>query len=305
MISLALSRLALEYCTGKGVELGASMHNAFGLADCLNIAPSDGVRFLHPRDLEDYRYYVEEQAKFGQSAAHVDAVGDFRHIPVASATQDYVISSHVIEHEPNPIAAFVESFRVLKDEGIFFCIFPKRNAEKTCDIFRPLTRLDELIKAYDDDLTVLSSDNDWRGHYHVYSLQSMMRLVNWTNGRSLVSFCVEAIEETDSKVGNGHTIVLRKISPHRMKNTDYSLLIESCIRHAQYEEALFAAKISLSFDFFNSSILYSAALLSLYMDVPDKAREFYRQCLIQDPECEHYRREYHQLFGEFYQNPLL
>jgi SAM-dependent methyltransferase len=301
----ALSPLALKYCVGKGVELGASLHNSFGLANCLNIAPSDGVRFLHPRDLEDYRHYVKEQAKFGQNAAPIDVVGDFRNIPVGSGTQDYVISSHVIEHEPNPIAAFVESFRVLKDDGIFFCIFPKRNAEKTRDVFRSLSSLADLIQAYDDDLSVTSSDDNWRGHYYVYSLQSMVKLVNWINCQGLVSFCVETVEETDSKVGNGHTLVLRRMSPHRMKNTDYSLLIESCIRHRQYEEALLAAKISLSFDFFNPTILYAAAMLSLYTDAPSEAREFYRQCLIQDPECEHYRREYHQLFGEFYQNPLI
>jgi SAM-dependent methyltransferase len=248
---------------------------------------------------------VEEQARFGQNAAPVDAIGDFRNIPLDSETQDYVVSSHVIEHEPNPIAAFMESFRVLKEDGIFFCIFPKRNAEKGRDVFRPLSSLADLIQAYDDDLTVASSDDIWRGHYHVYSLQSMMKLVNWINCQGLASFCVEAVEETDSKVGNGHTIVLRKMSPHRMQNADYSLLIESCIRQAQYEEALLAAKISLSFDFFNSSILYAAAMLSLYTDAPAEAREFYRQCLIQDPEHEHYRREYHQIFGEFYQNPLV
>jgi SAM-dependent methyltransferase len=297
--------LAFKYCVGKGIELGASLHNSFGLANCPNIAPSDGVRFLHPRDLEDYHRCVEEQAKYGQNPAPVDAVGDFRNIPVGSETQDYVISSHVIEHEPNPIAAFVESFRVLKDNGIFFCIFPKRNAEKARDVFRPLSSLADLIKAYDDDLTVTSSSDNWRGHYHVYSLQSMLKLVNWINCRELASFCVETIEETDSKVGNGHTIVLRKMSPHRMKNADYSLMIESCIRHAQYEEALLAAKISLSFDFFNPPILYAAAMLSLHTNAPIEAREFYRQCLIQDPEREHYRREYHQLFGEFYQNPLV
>jgi SAM-dependent methyltransferase len=301
----ALSPLALKYCVGKGIELGAARHNSFGLENSRNIAPSDGVRFLYPRDLENYRLHVEEQAKHGQNAAPVDAIGDFRNIPADSETQDYVISSHVIEHEPNPIAAFVESFRVLKDEGIFFCIFPKRNAEKTHDVFRPLTSLADLIQAYEDDRSVTSSDDNWRGHYYVYSLQSMMKLVNWINGQGLASFCLEAVEETDSKVGNGHNLVLRRMSPHKMKNADYSLLIEASIRHNQYEEALLAAKISLSFDFFNPTLLYAAAMLSLYTDAPLEAREFYRQCLIQDPECEHYRREYHQLFGEFYQNPLL
>jgi SAM-dependent methyltransferase len=303
-MTFAPSQLAFKYCAGKGAELGASRHNAFGLADCPNIAPSDGARFLHPRDLEDYRHYVEEQGRCGHEAARVDEIGDFRNIPFASGTLDYLVSSHVIEHEPNPVAAFVESFRVLKEAGIFFCIFPKRDAEKNRDVFRPLSTLEAQIKAYETDLTALSSEDAWRGHYYVYSLQSMMRLVNWINRQGLTRFCVEAVEETDSKVGNGHTLVLRKLSPHGMKDADYSLLIESCITHAQYDEALLAAKISLSFDFFNPALLHAAAILSLRADAVLEAREFYRQSLIQQPENEYRRREFHEIFGEFYRNPL-
>ncbi|MDR1647044.1 MAG: class I SAM-dependent methyltransferase, partial [Zoogloeaceae bacterium] len=250
--------LVFKYCQGSGVELGRSLHNAFDL-DCPNIAPCDGVNFLHPQDIEDYLHYVAEQAKYGREAARVDGVGDFRHIPFAAESLDYIVSSHVIEHEPNPVAALRESWRVLKDGGVFFCIFPKRDAEKSRDIFRPLSTLEVLIEAYETDRTVLSahseklpraSDSGWRGHYHVYSLQSMMRLVNWINMRGLASFCLEMTEETDRKVGNGHTLVLRKLLPHAMPNTDYSLLVESCINNGAYQEALRAAKISLSFNFF-------------------------------------------------------
>ncbi|MCF5679003.1 methyltransferase-domain protein, partial [Pseudomonas syringae] len=47
-------QLAKKYCQGQGIELGAAAHNAFNLASCLNVAPCDGVEFLHPRDMEDY-----------------------------------------------------------------------------------------------------------------------------------------------------------------------------------------------------------------------------------------------------------
>jgi SAM-dependent methyltransferase len=304
--------LASKYCQGAGVELGRSLHNSFGL-DCPNIAPCDGVNFLHSQDMEDYRHYIGEQAKYGKEAARVDGVGDFQHIPFDAERLDYIISSHVIEHEPNPVAALRESWRVLKEGGVFFCIFPKRNAEKKQDIFRPLSTLEDLIQAYETKRTVRSahseklpgaSDSGWRGHYHVYSLQSMMRLVNWVNARKLASFCLEMVEETDRKVGNGHTIVLRKMSPHAMPHTDYSLMVESCITNGAYQEALLAAKISLSFDFFQHAMLYAAAILSIQAGNLPEGQEFYRQALIQNPECETYRREYYRLFGEFYHNPL-
>ncbi|MDR2261669.1 MAG: class I SAM-dependent methyltransferase [Azoarcus sp.] len=300
--------LASKYCSGHGLELGASLHNPFGLPDCLNVAPSDGVDFLHPRDLEDY----EKRWKIQESIVHevmpVDRIGDFTNIPADDASLDYLISSHVIEHEPDPIAAFIESFRVLKEGGIFFCIFPKRTAEIRCDIFRPVTPLEELIAAHEENRTVRDSmppSDEWRGHYYVYTLQSMLRLVNWINRRKLVSFCVETMEETDSKIGNGHTLVLRKMSPYAMPDSDnYSLLVEHCIRHGQYAEGLQAAKASLSFDFFTVPILYAAALLWFQTGSFHEAKEFYRQCLLQDSECEARRREFFELFGEYYIQPL-
>jgi hypothetical protein len=94
------------------------------------------------------------------------------------------------------------------------------------------------------------------------------------------------------------------MSPHAMPDSDYSLLVEHCIRHGQYAEGLQAAKASLSFDFFQISILYAAALLSFQTDGFPEAREFYLQCLLQDPECEARRREFFELFGGYYINPL-
>ncbi|MDR2209072.1 MAG: class I SAM-dependent methyltransferase, partial [Azoarcus sp.] len=192
--------LAFKYCVGNGVELGASLHNPFCLPNCPNIAPSDGVDFLHLRDQEDYLFYAREQEKNAGRVTRVDKIGDFRHIPADTESLDFVISSHVIEHEPNPIAGFLESARVLKENGIFFCIFPKRVAERTYDIFRPLTRQEELISAYTEDRTVdkfpppsesAGASGNWRSHYYVYSLQSMLQLVNWINRQKLAAFCVE------------------------------------------------------------------------------------------------------------------
>ncbi|MDR1849834.1 MAG: class I SAM-dependent methyltransferase [Zoogloeaceae bacterium] len=301
--------LASKYCVGNGVELGAAAYNPFYLPNCPNIAPSDGVNFLYPRDLEDYQGYVRDQERAAGAVRPVDKIGDFRHIPADTASLDYVISSHVIEHEPNPIAALLESARVLKEGGIFFCMFPKRNAEIQFDIFRPLTLQDELILAYTEDRKVdtfpppLGSDR-WRSHHYVYSLQSMLRLINWINRQKLATFCVEAVEETDSKVGNSHTVVLRKMLPEQMLDANATLFVEQLLRAEEYESAFLAAKVSLSFDFFQTLMLYTTALLATQMKHFAEAREFYRQCLIQDPECEARRREFFELFGEYYVNPL-
>lgn len=224
------SELAFKYCSGIGIELGAATHNPFNLPNSKNVAPCDGINFFHKKDLENYLIHKEEQGKYGYTPAKVDLIGDFQKIPVSSNSLDYIVSSHVIEHEPNPIAALIESFRALKENGVFFCIFPKRNSEPSFDIFRRLTTLDEFIECYRQNITTETSPFSWRGHYHVYSMESMISLINWINNNEIASFLIEAIEETDSKVGNGHTIVLRKYPPHIIKDLDYSLLIESEIQ---------------------------------------------------------------------------
>lgn len=206
--------LAFKYCIGRGLELGAAAHNPFDLPDCRTVAPCDGVNYLHPKDLEDYGHYKNEQMKLSQEVEIVDLVGDFQNIPAEDGSLDYLISSHVIEHEPNFIAAMVECDRVLKGGGVFFCIFPKRNAEPT-DGLRALTTLQKIVSDYERGTTVATSPDAWRTHYSVFSLQSMIGFINHINQKGLGNWLIECFEETDSKVGNGHTLVLRKLPAMR------------------------------------------------------------------------------------------
>lgn len=298
------SHLAFKYCVGEGVEVGASTHNPFNIKGCRNVAPSNGVDYVYEKDIEDYLLYKNAQLKLGGEVAQVDLVGDFRHLPVPDASLDYIISSHVIEHEPNPIAVYVESYRALKEGGVFFCIFPKRNAA-TLDACRPLTTLDQFLECFKEDVTPLKSSQTWRQHYHVYSLQSMLKLINWINISGLAYFQIEAVEETDSKIGNGHTVVLRKTPKNNFdviinkETIEYGM--DSDLRH----EALIAAKTFLSKNFFNPDILYLAALLSVFFGEVNEGKEFYRQALVLKPESEYHRNDFFKLFGEYYQNPII
>ncbi|MDR3088090.1 MAG: tetratricopeptide repeat protein [Azoarcus sp.] len=93
--------------------------------------------------------------------------------------------------------------------------------------------------------------------------------------------------------------------PNTIIKTDYLPLIERCLARGEYEEALLAAKLCLSRDFFKPEILYAAAILSYKKEDFSEAREFFRQCLIQNPEFEPWRREFYELFDEFYRNPVI
>lgn len=91
------SPLAHKYLDGlTGLEIGASSHNSHGLAGSLNVAPADDEVF-HQAEIDMCGHY-----------AQVDMIGEAHDIPVEVDSQDYVISSHVLEHVPDLLAAFEE-----------------------------------------------------------------------------------------------------------------------------------------------------------------------------------------------------
>lgn len=302
--------LAYKYCLGEGLELGASIHNSFYLQDCPNLSPSDGTKYMFERDLLDYQRYQANYAEHSDSQmARVDLIGDFQNIPKPDASLDYLISSHVIEHDPNTFAALIEAQRSLKNFGVFFCIFPKRIAAKE-DWFRPLTTLENMIAAHENNLSMSDMPPEtWRDHYQVFSLQSMLRVVNHLNQQNLGQWFIECVEETDSKVGNGHTVVLRK----------YDRLAESvwpdddsfardffgAWEAGRPGEALNMLKISLSFNFFDPVKLHLAGHLSRQIGDNQEAIEFLRQALIIEPENEAFRKEFFEWSGVVYANPVL
>lgn len=300
--------LAFNYCEGSGIELGAAAHNPFGLADCLNIAPSDGVSGMYPEDVKDYWFYAEHQRELtGSEVAKVDRIGDFQQIGLEDNSTDYIISSHVIEHSPNVLAAFIESDRVLRAGGVFFCIFPKRNAEPS-DADRPLTTLEQMIQAHREGFTV-ESLSPWRAHLQVLSTHTMLQAVNYLNQQKLGSWLIECVEETDSKVGNGHTLVLRKVEgiaeAKWLDETVFAEVFNQLVSDSKFEDALFMIKVWLSFNFFDAEKLFLTALLCQRLDMPHEGLEFLIQALILDPLNERYLTDYQTLTGKPFQNPVV
>ena len=64
----------------------------------------------------------------GVEPAPVDiwAMGD--RIPVPDRSEDFIVSSHVLEHLPNVIGAFLEWDRIVRDGGYVFMIVPLKGA---------------------------------------------------------------------------------------------------------------------------------------------------------------------------------
>lgn len=210
--------LAHQFCQGRGLELGASAHNPFNLPGALNVAPFSNDP-AHP-DYQDYVFFIEHQKELCGAYVEVDIAAEAHAIPLPDNSQDYILSSHVVEHLPNPIAAFLEWNRLLKPGGIVFMIFPKRDA-LSFDATRPITPLQEFIDDYQNNIDVdthpITAEMGWmrRGHYHVFTLQSMLEIITWCNQNLNLGWHILYTEETDSKQGIGHTIVARYVGQAR------------------------------------------------------------------------------------------
>ena len=62
----------------------------------------------------------ETKSKYGDKYANAEfRLGEIEHLPIESDSVDYVISNCVINLSPDKLAVFKESFRVLKEDGVF------------------------------------------------------------------------------------------------------------------------------------------------------------------------------------------
>jgi len=185
---------------GNGIEFGAAAHNPFHLPGSINIAPGD-----------DYEFYREQQIEMCGSYAEIDIVAEAHAVSLPDASQDYIISSHVAEHLPNPIAAFIEWTRLLKPGGIVLMIVPQPDAHPH-DAKLPVSMLTEITEAHLLDYTVDTwphTTNRRRGHYYRYTLDTMLEVIQWCNDNLKLGWEVVATERVDTKVSNGWTLVCR------------------------------------------------------------------------------------------------
>ena len=188
----------------SGLEIGAAAHNPFGLKT-RNVAPPD-----------DFEFYAGAQAKMGTAASKVDIWATADAIPLPNDSEDFVLSSHVVEHLPNVVATFIEWNRVVRVGGLIFMIVPLRNALPD-DQERPITPLADFIEDYHLRRDLASHPTERvpggrMGHYHVFSPNRLLELVGWMNAQRLCNWELIAREDVDTKVGNGFTLAFRVLS---------------------------------------------------------------------------------------------
>ncbi len=198
--------LAHRYCDGhKGIEIGGSKNNPFNIPGCVNVDYS-----------AEHTRFKEVEVELCGSFLPVDVVAEGDDLPFEDNSQDYVVSSHVIEHLTNPVKAFKEWVRVIRPGGIILAIIPHKGVQGShpADADKPITSLEHFQADFDNSETIdthpIPEGHEVRGHYHVFSYASFKAFVKhffpddllWIDG-----------EPFDQKVGNGHTHVMRVTKP--------------------------------------------------------------------------------------------
>jgi len=184
-----------------GLEIGAAAHNPFGLRT-RNVALSEANEFY--AELSRGEIIVP-------AAVDIWAPGD--NIPVPDRSEDFVISSHLVEHLPNLIAAFIEWDRILRDGGYVFMIVPLKGA-LPADKSRELTPLSHFVEDYQQKRTLDTHPTDGvpgerAGHYHTFTPDSLLEVVHFMRQKGLCAWALVAREDIDTKVGNGFTLVFK------------------------------------------------------------------------------------------------
>jgi SAM-dependent methyltransferase len=177
------SRFVSGYLAGMtGIEIGASSHNRFYL-DAVNVDRFEGNDTVYKREA---RRLVLHTAK-------VDVVAPGDDLPFDDNSHDFVFSSHVIEHFPDPIKALYEWVRVARH----FVVVIAPHRDRNFDSERPLTTTAELLERHRDGFT---SDEDL--HWSVWTCESFVEMCEATGLR------VTDRQDPDDKVGNGFTVVI-------------------------------------------------------------------------------------------------
>ena len=187
--------LAKKYCVGEGLEIGAAAHNTFSGVSAKNVDLGD----------KSWEFYKSEQIKLIGAYAPIDIKANGDNIPVPDSSQDFVLSSHVLEHFENPIKALVEWARVTRIGGVIFMIVPHKM--RMFDRDRPRTKLTEIVKRWKDNIP----NDDHSKHFNCWITQDCVNLINWMNTNKLISWEIVEVEDCDSKAGNGFTIVCKKL----------------------------------------------------------------------------------------------
>jgi ubiquinone/menaquinone biosynthesis C-methylase UbiE len=130
--------------TARGLEIGAHTKPVAGLSP----------------------YYTDAVVDYAGAAGRIDFLSDAGALPLPDNTLDYLVSSHVLEHLPDPLGALREWHRVLRPGGLLYLVVPDKRF--TFDEPRPVTTPEHLLRDFHEGTTV----DDARVHIDEFVFQT-------------------------------------------------------------------------------------------------------------------------------------
>ena len=91
-------------------------------------------------------FYVDRFREYANERCMGDFWGDACSLPFLGNSLDYVVTSHVLEHTANPVAALFEWARVVRHGGIIYMVVPDRRL--TFDHPRGLTPPEHMMEDF-------------------------------------------------------------------------------------------------------------------------------------------------------------
>lgn len=184
------SKTAIKYLQGlKGVEIGGSAHNGFGL-DTINVDYTDDMNTT----------FKQEEIKMCGKALPVDVVAEGDKLPFKDGEYDFVINSHVAEHIFDMVGAIKEWIRV--SNKYVFMIIP--HMDRTFDEGKEPTSLQESIDRHEGRVTpeMRKAEEAPRDHWWIGRTQDFLKLC------AHYEFPIIEWQDVDDKVGNGFMVII-------------------------------------------------------------------------------------------------
>ncbi len=141
--------MAHYFCKGVGLEIGALCYPYLFNKDC-KLKYADIFENSKLRNILDD---IPSENLYHKKLVELDYIlkpPKFFLEDIEDNKFDFVYSSHVIEHTPNPIAAINEQLRIVNKNGIVYAVLP--NKRYTYDRLRKVTPAKDLIKKFENQI---------------------------------------------------------------------------------------------------------------------------------------------------------
>ena len=195
------------YLEGEGIEIGA-LHSP------VPVRPPARVRYVDRMTVADLRRQYPELNAYSLIEADILDNGELL-TTIPDSSQDFVISSHFLEHCQDTIGAVKAMLRVLKPGGVIYCAVPDKRL--TFDRNRPVTSFEHLVRDHlegpawsremhfeewvtlGEEMNTRSKsvqelmDMDYSIHYHVWTQAGLLELFGRLVTETGLLFDIEAV----------------------------------------------------------------------------------------------------------------